>query len=279
MAFITHNMDDFLYESLSSIYDIADEIVVVDNCSTDKTLDILYSFPQTKLKIISKKFENKDYREVVKEKRNLCLSLINSDWLVFVDPDEVYLKKDLQWLQQEIQRTKKVHFRYRSIQFWRDFNHVIVGPHWDDTQERCLKNLPGLKYDKFAFSVSVNGEVLAKKYGKKYEDGIFWCDEQIKIFHYGVCIHPDKIRHKLCNYMLSDNPVVTKTNVENFVNRHPYFSGILNQPRHGPNGLWVAGIDNSKQMEKINKFQGNHPETMQKKVEEFNRTGKMFWEE
>lgn len=278
--FITWDSDDFLFESIQSIYDFSDEIIVVDNDSQDNTLEILHSFPQTKMKIISKKFENSDYREVVKEKRNLCLELAKGDWLLTVDPDEIYKTKDLQWLHQTAQKTDKVHFRYGSIQFWRDFNHVIVGPHWDDTQERMLKNLPGLCYDKFAFSVSINGEVFAKKYGKKYEDKIYWCnDNEIKIFHYGMCIEEWKIRRKLRNYMLSDNPAVNETNVDEFVNLHPFFLGDLNQPRHGPKGLWVAGIDNPKQREQVLPYIGRHPETMQNKVEEFHRTGKMHWED
>ena len=268
VAYICHNMDDFLKESLLSVWDFADEIIVVDNVSEDKTLEILYSFPQNKLKIISRKFEGRTYQDVVKQKRNLCLDLAQGVWTLFVDPDEVYMQKDLQWLCQAIQKTDKVHFRYHSIQFWKDFYHVITGPHWDDTQERLIKNLPGLRYDKFAFSVSVDGEVLSKKYGKDFLDGIYWCkEEEIQIYHYGMCITEEKIRRKLRNYFLSDNPVVNEGNVESFLDRHPYFSGDFNQPRHGPKGLWIAGSDDEKTGEKIIRFEGHHPETMLETVE------------
>lgn len=278
VCMITADSEDYVYESLSSVYDFADEIIIVDDNSQDNTLDILHSFPKNKLKIISKKFENNDYREVVKEKRNLCLELAKGSWLLMLDPDEIYQYKDLAWMCDTAQKTNKVHFRYNSIQYWKNFDQVITGPHWDDSQERMIKNLPGLRYDKHAFSVSVNGEVLARKYGKKFEDGIFWCrDDQIRIYHYGYTMPPEKMRWKLTNYMLADNPAVTPETVEKFVQAHPYFSGKLNQPRHGPNGLWVAGVDPGQQ-ERVVPWKGGHPKVMQKKVEEFHLTGRMHWE-
>ena len=199
-------------------------------------------------------------------------------WLIFVDPDEVYCNKDLQWLLDTIEKTDKVHVRYKSLNFWKGPDFIISGPHWDDTQERSICNMAGLKYTQYAFSVSINGEILAKKYGKKYEDGIYWAnDEECKIFHYGMCTHPDKIRKKLRNYMLSDNPAVTSDNVESFVNRHPYFSGQFAQPRHGSKGLWVAGVDPG-QREQVLPWKGTHPETMGKRVEEYYKRGKLLWE-
>mgnify|MGYP001560156309 FL=1 len=279
VCMITADSDDFVYESLSSVYEFADEIIVVDNNSQDNTLEILHSFPQTKMKIISRKFEGKNYQEIVKQKRNICLSKAKGNWLLVIDPDEIYKYKDMIWMLNTIKNTRKIHLRYNSVQFWRDYDHVIVGPHWDDSQERCIKNLSGLKYDKFAFSVSVNGEILAKKYGKKYEDGIYWAGEaEIRIFHYGYATNPWKIKRKITNYLLSDNPMVNESNIEQFVLKHPYFSGHLNQPRHGSEGLWIAGIDNKKQKEEVHPFQEEHPESMGAKVEEFRRTGKMPWE-
>lgn len=267
VCMITHDSSDFLREALLSTFDFADEIIIVDNMSVDNTLDILNDFSSSKLMVTSQKFEGKTYQDIVKQKRNLCLCKAQGKWLIFQDPDEIYKKEDLIRLKNIIKNNDCVHVRYKSIQFWKDFDHVITGPHWDDTQERCVKNLPGLQYDKFAFSISVGKEILAKKYGKDYLNKIYWAkDDEVCIYHYGMCVAEWKIRRKLRNYLLSDNPVVTEENVEDFIARHPYFSEDFNQPRHGPKGLWIAGSDSEKTKEKIILFEGNHPETMQETV-------------
>lgn len=61
--------------------EFADEIIVLDSFSTDKTIEIIRKkFPKVKL------FQNK-FEDFTKQ-RNLCLTYANHDWILFLDADE-----------------------------------------------------------------------------------------------------------------------------------------------------------------------------------------------
>jgi glycosyltransferase involved in cell wall biosynthesis len=76
---ITLNEEEHLCSLLSDL-DFADEIVVVDSFSTDKTADIAKSYP--KVKFIQHKFEN------FSAQRNFAISQAKNDWILFLDADE-----------------------------------------------------------------------------------------------------------------------------------------------------------------------------------------------
>ncbi len=273
-CYITKNAETFLEQSIESVYKYVDEIIVVDFESIDKTMAIIKSFPQKKFKIVSKSFgDGSDTKENLKriktEQRNMYLKMSKAKWILVVDSDEVYMNRDILWLQEFLASADEMCVRYPSIQFWKDFKQIITGPHWDNSQERCFRNQPNLNYDKFHFSVSIGNEVLAKKYGKDYENKIYWCNNnQIAIYHYGMCMSEEKIREKIRTYMWRDNPNVNEENLEKFVSLHPYFSNNFDQSRHGKKGLWIAGSNKADKKERVFSFHGKHPESMQKLVEE-----------
>ena len=68
------NIEKFI-ESLS----FADEIIIVDSNSTDKTVDIANKY---NCKILQRKFDN------FSNQKNHALQFANCDWVLFVDADE-----------------------------------------------------------------------------------------------------------------------------------------------------------------------------------------------
>jgi glycosyltransferase involved in cell wall biosynthesis len=60
--------------------DFADEIIVIDSFSTDKTIEIAQSFAN--VKVIQHKFENYAIQ------RNFAISLAKGTWILFLDADE-----------------------------------------------------------------------------------------------------------------------------------------------------------------------------------------------
>jgi glycosyltransferase involved in cell wall biosynthesis len=76
---ITFNEENNIKEALDCLH-FADEIVVVDSYSSDKTISILESYP--KVKIFQKKFE--DYTS----QRNFALAQAANNWVLFLDADE-----------------------------------------------------------------------------------------------------------------------------------------------------------------------------------------------
>ncbi|MDO8740585.1 MAG: polysaccharide deacetylase family protein [Candidatus Woesearchaeota archaeon] len=84
---IVKNEENVIKRCLDSIKDIADEIIVVDTGSEDKTIEIAESFGA---KIIKHEWKN-DFSEA----RNAYLQSAASDWILTIDADEVIDRKDL----------------------------------------------------------------------------------------------------------------------------------------------------------------------------------------
>lgn len=76
---IIYNEEDHLPDAITQL-GFADEIIVVDSFSTDKTIDILKELPR--VQIFQKEF--KDFAS----QRNFAISKASGDWILFMDADE-----------------------------------------------------------------------------------------------------------------------------------------------------------------------------------------------
>lgn len=94
--------------------DFADEIIVVDSFSSDKTLEILKEFPQ--VKVYQHAFNN------FSEQRNIAIDYATNDWILFIDGDERISDN----LKQEIQNvlnsnnTKRGYYLKRKFYFFNE---------------------------------------------------------------------------------------------------------------------------------------------------------------
>lgn len=76
---ITLNEENNIRELLQNL-NFADEIIVVDSFSSDKTMEIVNEFPH--VKAYQHHFEN------FSEQRNVAIDFATNDWILFVDADE-----------------------------------------------------------------------------------------------------------------------------------------------------------------------------------------------
>lgn len=135
-AMIVLNGDHVLQQSLESIYDFVDEIVIAEGPvkfwqekgiekSTDKTLEIIKSFhdPSKKIKLISSQYEEKN------EQFSAALNLMtkNPDYLIQVDSDEVWTEESLKNLKNLIQDKKPISVGVHSYTFVGGFDRVLSG--------------------------------------------------------------------------------------------------------------------------------------------------------
>ena len=81
VCIIAKNEEKYIEECLKSVLDIADEIIVLDTGSTDKTKDIVSAFPKTKL------YET-TWEDDFSKARNQCISHATGDWILSIDADE-----------------------------------------------------------------------------------------------------------------------------------------------------------------------------------------------
>ncbi len=80
LCMIVKNEEKHLARCLSSVKDVADEIVIVDTGSTDKTIEIAESF--------SAKIFHFDWVNDFSAARNFALSKCTGDWILYLDADE-----------------------------------------------------------------------------------------------------------------------------------------------------------------------------------------------
>ncbi|MFN4149573.1 MAG: glycosyltransferase, partial [Candidatus Sericytochromatia bacterium] len=81
VCIITKNEENNISKCIESIYDIADEIIITDTGSTDKTIEIASKFD--KVKVFNFDWENDNSKA-----RNYCISHAKSNWILVLDADE-----------------------------------------------------------------------------------------------------------------------------------------------------------------------------------------------
>jgi len=88
VVFITFNEEKRILKTIKAIDEIADEIIVIDSFSTDKTLDIIKENIDSK-KIIIRQREFSWFASQV----NFWLDLVSYDWSLYLDADEVFTQE------------------------------------------------------------------------------------------------------------------------------------------------------------------------------------------
>jgi ADP-heptose:LPS heptosyltransferase len=107
---ITYNEEHNIKGALGNL-DFADEIIVVDSFSTDKTAEIARSFQN--VKVVEHPFENYALQ------RNFAISLATNPWILFLDADERLTQKLKKEISQIIQQKDSfpAYYMYRTFMF------------------------------------------------------------------------------------------------------------------------------------------------------------------
>lgn len=143
LVMATYNGGKYLREQLDSIYNqtlLPDEIIVVDDCSKDDTIDILKEY--------SKKYNNLKYyqnetNQGVNKNFEKAISLANGDYISICDQDDVWMPYKIETLYnkiKEIEKDKPACVSSRSIDVDKDLNILYKKKHRkeDSTYEEVL---------------------------------------------------------------------------------------------------------------------------------------------
>ncbi len=195
--------------------DFADEIIVVDSFSTDKTLDILNEFPN--VKVYQHRFNN------FADQRNIAIDYATNDWILFIDADE----RISDTLKQEIQavlnsgNTKRGYYLKRKFYF---FNQPV---HFSGLQSD--KNLrlfqkknakyQGIVHEKLNFNSNVgvlNNYLIHYSYAhhQHFKDKVFYYNRLKAIEKTNNDTRPN-------SFMATLHPIYT------FLNRYLFRLGFL----------------------------------------------------
>lgn len=98
LCMIVKNEEQLLEQSLESVKNLVNEIIIVDTGSTDKTKEIAKKF---KAKIFD--FEWKDN---FADARNFSISKATQDWILWLDADETISEKDHDYIRQIVKEAQ-----------------------------------------------------------------------------------------------------------------------------------------------------------------------------
>lgn len=124
-------------QALLTDLDFADEVVIVDSYSIDKTRSIAQSF--CNVRFIQNKFKN------YSSQRNFATSYAKNDWILFLDADERLTPE----LKKEIKETLRTNEIYTAFLFYRKFmfkNSVLHFSGWQSDKIFRLFNKNFAKY-------------------------------------------------------------------------------------------------------------------------------------
>lgn len=164
VCMITKNEEKNISRCLESIKDIADEIIVVDTGSTDKTVEIANNYGA---KVSFHKWNN-DFSDA----RNESIKNATKDWILFLDADEELPKEEGLKLKELINNSNLEGFHCRLVNIIKNVN---IG---DSLVFRIFKNNP-----KYKFKGKIHEQIIPSIQKEKGKNTIGCSD--IKILHYG----------------------------------------------------------------------------------------------
>ncbi|MCW1964562.1 glycosyltransferase family 2 protein [Chryseobacterium viscerum] len=140
LAIITYNEEENIVRLLNSLADTADEIIIVDSFSTDKTKEICtQKYPQ--IKFFEKKFNGYG------EQKNHALNLCSHEWVLFLDADEVP-DEDMKRSIVEIVSSESAEFNVYKARFNNHLGiHLIRFGGWGNV---CRERLFRKKYARYS---------------------------------------------------------------------------------------------------------------------------------
>lgn len=157
VVILTKNEEKNILDCLEGVV-WADEIIILDDFSDDRTLDVIKSFSKHKKIKIYKRNLNNDFST----QRNYALSKVTKEWVLFLDADERVSDK----LREEINAliiNKKSNFKYSG--FYISRRDVIWGKmlKYGETGNfkilRLAKKRAGVWYGKVHEEWGIEGEV------------------------------------------------------------------------------------------------------------------------
>ena len=126
----TQNSEADLTKCLSSVKSLADEIVVIDQSSTDKTVEIAKKF--------GAKIFNHESVEYVEKTRNFAIKKASCEWVLILDPDEEIPQSLSKKIKGLIKNGRGDYYRIprKNIIFNKWIEHTLW---WPDYQIRLFK--------------------------------------------------------------------------------------------------------------------------------------------
>lgn len=166
LCMIVKNEEKHLARCLSSVKDIVDEMIIVDTGSTDNTIEIAKSFNAL---IYQYEWDNN-----FSNARNFSLSFATKEWIMLMDADDEFSKKDEEKFINLINTSNSHGHYFKTLSYAgeRPGNDIV-----SNLNLRLLRNI-----NKYKFVGAIHEQI-------SFIDGVIdyknFTTENINIFHYG----------------------------------------------------------------------------------------------
>ena len=161
---LARNEESFLPKMLASVQDIADEIIIIDTGSSDKTIEIALEY--------GAKVESLDWEDDFGAMRNKLLKLATKDWVLMIDADEQILPKDAERIKYAITRK---HSAYQCL-VMNIFHYKML---------TSLLPLSSIRLFRREESIIYTGRVHESIYTSLIKQSIEISTSDIEIHHFG----------------------------------------------------------------------------------------------
>lgn len=249
------NSDDYIVESLNSIYPYVDCIDIVEGAiknridegktSGDQTISLIKTFddPDKKIRLIQGVYQDKQ------EIQAKLLEVCRSKWMLFIDADEIIDGMDVvREFAEQNQDGRMVYARPKQfINFVHDFGHIIYSDNpmspWAKTGMPhpflIHRDIPGLNFGRFHTIPCDGFEIMIHSDSKEYRGRRAVLDG-VTVHHFGNVLSQEKLTKKLEFERKrgigwkTDNKGNKEAVKENFL-----FSGVL------PDDMFIESFDKS----------------------------------
>lgn len=177
VCLVVKNEEKYLLRCLKSIADVADEIVVVDTGSIDRTVEIARQFSD---KVFSVK-----WRDNFSTARNYALGKATGEWILFLDGDEELTAESAGIIREKLLNNDCEGYLIKVLNYYSAGNQVEIAP---DVVFRMFRNKKDYRYSG-AIHEQVCENIMALNPSAKIEIA-----EDICIIHYGYL--PEEISAK-----------------------------------------------------------------------------------
>ncbi len=133
-------------QSIKSILPIVDEFIINVGQSEDKTLDMIRSIKDKKVRIIESKWNDgmQDRGYVYGQQKMIAQFNCTGDWAFYIEGDEVYHEKDLN----QIKKSMQMYLHDSNVEalvfdfshFYGNANSILNSPGWYRSEARIIKN-------------------------------------------------------------------------------------------------------------------------------------------
>ena len=133
LCMITKNEEEYLEQSLNSIKNLVDEIIILDTGSKDKTREIAKKFTSHIFK--------KPWNDSFSEARNESIKHATKDWILVLDADEVLDEEDCGKIKKLVQDDTYDAYTFQQINYTHDTTQFTYTPIKKSSKE--TKDFPG----------------------------------------------------------------------------------------------------------------------------------------